>query len=210
MTDSERIKEIKKELNLSYNQIAKEIGLTTVQTLYDIKNEKHGISKDLANKIHAKYSNIDLVWLLTGKGQMLKSSEQSDVNIQETESFSTPKDTGALIERIKTIIAYYGLSNRAFALHCGLKDNTFTNQLNGVRELSLATIDAILISNEDISAEWLLRGKGSMLLSPSQSIDQITTTDKESLIGVISTLQKVIQEKDKMIQSIREKSNHIG
>lgn len=113
-------------------------------------------------------------------------------------------------ERVKEIIAYTGLSARAFALKCGIAQNTLNRQLNGVRELSLATIDAILISNEDISAEWLLRGKGSMLLSPSQSIDQITTTDKESLIGVISTLQKVIQEKDKMIQSIREKSNHIG
>ena len=70
-----------------------------------------------------------------------------------------------MISRIKEIIAYYSLSNRAFAIKCGLKDNTFINQLNGVREVSLNTINAILLSFEDISAEWLLRGKGQMLLS---------------------------------------------
>lgn len=37
-----------------------------------------------------------------------------------------------MITRIKDIIAYYGLSTRAFAMKCGLKDNTFSNQLNGM------------------------------------------------------------------------------
>lgn len=64
-----------------------------------------------------------------------------------------------MIERIKTIIAHYDLSIRAFAIKCGLKDNTLTNQLNGVRELSLATVNAILSTFEDVSSEWLLRGK---------------------------------------------------
>ena len=65
-----------------------------------------------------------------------------------------------MIDRIKQIINYCGLSDRAFAIKCGIKQNTFSNQINGVRELSLQTINGILISNEDISAEWLMRGKG--------------------------------------------------
>ena len=43
MTDSERIIALKNFLAKSYRQIAADVGLATVQTLYDIKNGKHGI-----------------------------------------------------------------------------------------------------------------------------------------------------------------------
>lgn len=71
MTDSERIIELKKFTGLSFNKLAKEIGLKTVQTLYDIERGKHGISKDVAEKIQSKYLNISMSWLLTGEGEML-------------------------------------------------------------------------------------------------------------------------------------------
>lgn len=107
-----------------------------------------------------------------------------------------------MISRIKEIIAYYSLSNRAFAIKCGLKDNTFINQLNGVREVSLNTINAILLSFEDISAEWLLRGKGQMLLSevtPDPNIEQM-----KRLVDTITTLQGIITEQTKTNQLLTE------
>ena len=103
-----------------------------------------------------------------------------------------------MISRIKEIITYYSLSNRAFAIKCGLKDNTFINQLNGVREVSLNTINAILLSFEDISAEWLLRGKGQMLLSEvnndAQNIErmktiQLLTEDNKKVRGELAMLK---------------------
>lgn len=107
-----------------------------------------------------------------------------------------------MISRIKEIITYYSLSNRAFAIKCGLKDNTFINQLNGVREVSLNTINAILLSFEDISAEWLLRGKGQMLLSevtPDPNIEQM-----KRLVDTITTLQGIITEQTKTNQLLTE------
>ena len=74
-----------------------------------------------------------------------------------------------MISRIKDIIAYYGLSTRAFALKCGIAQNTLNKQLNGVRELSLVTVNSILDTFEEISSEWLLRGKGEMLPSVIRS-----------------------------------------
>ena len=113
-----------------------------------------------------------------------------------------------MINRIKEIIAHYSLSNRAFAMKCGLKDNTFINQLNGVREISLNTINAILLSNEDISAEWLLRGKGEMLLSaikPNSNLERI-----ERLVDTITTLQDTINQKTETIQLIEEKLRKVS
>ncbi|MBQ7820357.1 MAG: hypothetical protein IJ341_11745 [Bacteroidales bacterium] len=73
MTDSERIVALKNFTGLNFSKLAKEIGLNTVQTLYDIKNGKHGISKEVADKIQGKYLNINIEWLLTGKGEMFIS-----------------------------------------------------------------------------------------------------------------------------------------
>lgn len=114
-----------------------------------------------------------------------------------------------MIERIKTIIAHYDLSIRAFAIKCGLKDNTLTNQLNGVRELSLATVNAILSTFEDVSSEWLLRGKGTMLLSDVEHERNIIPDSNmermNRLVDTIATLQGALNEKDKTIKLLEEK-----
>lgn len=76
MTDIEIIAKVAEYTGLSFNKLAKEIGLTSPQTFYDIKAGKHGISKELAEKIHARYLNINEAWLLTGNGEMLKGEVQ--------------------------------------------------------------------------------------------------------------------------------------
>lgn len=108
-----------------------------------------------------------------------------------------------MINRVKDIITYYGLSNRAFALRCGIPQNTFNNQLNGVRELSLSTINSILNTYEDISAEWLIRGTGNMLIS--ENINSDSNIDRiNKLVDTITTLQDAINEKTKAIKVLEE------
>ena len=114
-----------------------------------------------------------------------------------------------MIERIKEIIAYSGLSDRAIAIKCGLAQNTLNRQLNGVRELSLATVNAILSTFEDISSEWLLRGKGTMLLSDVEHERNIIPDSNmermNRLVDTIATLQGALNEKDKTIKLLEEK-----
>ena len=89
MTDSERINKLVEYSGLSIKKLAEEIGLKTVQTLYDIRNGKHGISKDVANKIKGRYLNINLTWLLTGEGEMLI---ENSTQINNTGEFSNTGD----------------------------------------------------------------------------------------------------------------------
>ncbi len=97
-----------------------------------------------------------------------------------------------MIERIKKIINHYGLSDRAFAIKCGIKQNTFSNQINGVREISLQTINSILITFENISAEWLLRGNGEMLLTSEQPTASNENDRLSKLIDTIAFQQDTI------------------
>lgn len=109
-----------------------------------------------------------------------------------------------MINRIKEVIAYTGLSERAFSIKCGLKPTTINNQLIGKREVSLATIVAISSSFEEISSEWLLRGKGEMLISANQSKDE-NTERISRLVDTIATLQGTINEQAKTIQVYEDK-----
>lgn len=113
-----------------------------------------------------------------------------------------------MTSRIKEIIAYSGLSDRAFAIKCGVAQNTLNRQLNGVRELSLVTVNAILNTFEDISTEWLLRGKGEMLISESIKKDE-STERITRLVDTIATLQGTINEQMKTNQLLTEKLKKI-
>lgn len=113
-----------------------------------------------------------------------------------------------MIERIKKIINHYGLSDRAFAIKCGIKQNTFSNQINGVREISLQTINSILITFENISAEWLLRGNGEMLLTSEQPTASNENDRLSKLIDTIAFQQDTInnlQRKIKELETINKR-----
>ena len=65
-------------------------------------------------------------------------------------------------DRINEVRDHYRLSNRGFAEAVGAKPAATNNYLNGTKEPSLEFVDRILSTYVDVSAEWLLRGVGSM------------------------------------------------
>jgi plasmid maintenance system antidote protein VapI len=100
MTDIEIIAKVAEYTGLSFNKLAKEIGLTSPQTFYDIKAGKHGISKELAEKIHARYLNINEAWLLTGNGDMLVA-ESSATRITEMVVVGNTEEIAVDIEALQ-------------------------------------------------------------------------------------------------------------
>lgn len=71
-----------------------------------------------------------------------------------------------MVERVLKLIETKTYGNeKDFALQIGIKQQTINNYTKGKRTVSLDAIIAILTAYEDVSAEWLLRGKGEMLIS---------------------------------------------
>lgn len=104
--------------------------------------------------------------------------------------------------RIKSLIAHLGVSERAFALSCGMRQNTFNNQLNGIRELSLSTVMAILQNYPSVSSDWLLRGEGEMF--KTESVD--SNADRVmKLVDTITTLQEALNAKSETISTLSER-----
>lgn len=107
-----------------------------------------------------------------------------------------------MVERIKELIAYTGLSDRAFALKCGLKQNTFSRQLNGLNEVSTQTALSILSTFPEISAEWLLRGTGEMLLTSEQPTYSNENDRLSKLIDTIAFQQDTINNLQRRINEL--------
>lgn len=60
---------------LSAKGFAEKIGLDRPQAIYDILNGKtKGISRAMENKILSVFPEVNKTWLLTGEGEMLRSS----------------------------------------------------------------------------------------------------------------------------------------
>ena len=73
--DNNRIEILMRHLGMNARKLAMSVGVSP-QTIYDIQKGKHGISKDLAEKISAKYLNVSRLWLLTGEGEMLSAGKK--------------------------------------------------------------------------------------------------------------------------------------
>ena len=110
-----------------------------------------------------------------------------------------------MITRIQQLRDHFGLTTRAFAIKCGLNQPTLDRMLKGINALNLNCVSSILKSFPDVSAEWLMRGTGPMLLSlvPNQDGERIN-----KLVNTIATLQDTIeQNQTRSLHSQSESSN---
>lgn len=70
-----------------------------------------------------------------------------------------------IVQRIMHLVNDKAKSIRNFAFVIGMPERTINTYIKTGRTPSLEVIDAILRTFPDISAEWLIRGEGSMLKS---------------------------------------------
>lgn len=105
-----------------------------------------------------------------------------------------------VLDRLKLFISTLEMTPRAFAIKIDFNYSTLNNYLTGRRTtIDLELISRTISSFENLSAEWLMRGKGEMLLTSEQPtgaedrmnklIDTITFQQ-----DTIKTLQAKIKE----------------
>lgn len=69
-----------------------------------------------------------------------------------------------MAQRIKSVLESKQISIAAFAKMIGMQQVTCNRQIRGDQAVSLGLIEGFLEKFEEISAEWLLRGKGSKVV----------------------------------------------
>ena len=109
-----------------------------------------------------------------------------------------------LHDRLNAIVSYTKLSDRAFAIKCGLKQPTLDKQLKRLRSVSADTIIAVSKNFPEISRDWLLLGEGDMFKSQSREMERINT-----LLDTITTLQEAINAKSETIAILNERIHQL-
>lgn len=148
MTGSEKINKVLLHLKLNANQFAKALELGRTQGLYDILDGTIEISKKMANKIAAKFPEINSVWLLTGEGEMLvkKTYDKNDkTTYTEDEDKGWMKsDPTGMIEYLKKHIQ--SLENDKASL---IEDKAYFKKIHEEKIKSLEISLEKVLSNQD-------------------------------------------------------------
>lgn len=71
----------------------------------------------------------------------------------------------AIKQRVQQVFAECKITVNRFAILSGLNQKTINDQINGTAKIGAVTLSALLAYRPDLSAEWLLRGTGDMLIS---------------------------------------------
>ena len=107
--------------------------------------------------------------------------------------------------RIKTVLETKKYSINALAKEFGENQSKLTKQINSSTALACNTILLVLNKYPDVSAEWLLRGTGDMLLSPEQ--EQQSTAEPlpdASTTELRNTIRRQQREIDGLYERISE------
>lgn len=80
----ERIETVIEHLGLNKNSFSREIGLSNNVTIGRIIKQKRNPSYGTLRKITNRFPEISYEWLLTGKGEMIKSRPKPKQNKQDT------------------------------------------------------------------------------------------------------------------------------
>lgn len=119
------------------------------------------------------------------------------------------ENTSSINSRIREIINITHVTDNAFAKKIGVTQSVIASMFQRGTEPSAKILTAILSTFTDISAEWLLRGKGTMLLSDVEHERNIIPDSNlermNRLVDTIATLQGALNEKDKTIKLLEEK-----
>lgn len=107
-----------------------------------------------------------------------------------------------VLQRILEVFRQSSISETQFAKRIGVNQKTLNQQFKEERSLSLETALSVLRAFEDISAEWLLRGKGNMY-NTENSIPDIKTGDMQSVY------ETVARDKDEQIEKMKAEINQL-
>lgn len=114
---------------------------------------------------------------------------------------------GSVYQRIREFIEDNKISVSKLSGMIGVPQTTLNRQLSGVGEIPYYTIEQLVAIFPNLSAEWLLRGKGEMYLqTPDSKVDdpadevEILKDEILRLQGEVRALERIINGEKKALE----------
>lgn len=111
--------------------------------------------------------------------------------------------------RVQEAMSKMGISAYAIAKSCSINERTIYQQITGSSKLGVETLEAILRFKNQLSAEWVLRGTGRMLLNDDECT-AFTMPQQESINELRETIRRQQREIDGLYERIAELKGDIA
>lgn len=104
-------------------------------------------------------------------------------------------------ERLRQLIDYYNISANLFSQKIGVSEGAIRKILTQDTTIRSDTLEKISQNFADINMDWLITGRGEMLLNNHQ--EEISTiNNSDNVSRLITILQATLLEKDKQIDRL--------
>lgn len=115
-----------------------------------------------------------------------------------------------VLERLIEFKEYTGKSLNAFCASIGIAHTTVFGQVNGDRALSLDTVLKTIAAYDELSSDWLLRGRGEMIVANENVSNENKSDDRiEGLLETIQILSETIMVKSRTIDALNEEISQL-
>ena len=213
MTIKERVMHILECKGIAKEKFFAEIGMTSSNFRGNAKNTPLN-STAIAN-IFTAIPDINLTWLITGKGEMLDNGSSKKIEYNFTKEHI--EQSGTLVkQRIKQVLSAFDSNPTQLSKLFGVNQKTLNNQINGDVMLSINTILLIKTAFPDIGLTWLITGEGEEIDNYAQTNHAPITDNKfameliEKKDAKIKSLERKIWEQEKKIEELKHHLNNLS
>lgn len=129
------------------SELSRFVGFKTPQALRELlAGNTKTLSESALHKISTAYPEINVDWLQTGEGEMLRKEFCNEQSVE-------------IKDRLKHYLTFKKLSVREFERLCGLSNGVASRISKSTNPSTLRRIE----NNSDLNIDWLLTGEGEML-----------------------------------------------
>ena len=107
-------------------------------------------------------------------------------------------------QRLRGFLKEQNMSINQISLNANYPQSTLNKQINKETSMSLSTLLVLLDLFSELSAEWLLRGEGSMLKTVTSNDTSASSDDKVKDVAVIGIPDKRLGEITGAVISIKD------
>jgi transcriptional regulator with XRE-family HTH domain len=112
----------------------------------------------------------------------------------------------AVTKRIKSLMDEFGDNKNSLSVKIGMASSTFGRYVNGENKPTVSLLQSILSQYEDVSADWLLMGKGAMY--KTTELPPVDVSSEES-IEHSAEIARLVREKNEMADIIEAQAKEI-
>lgn len=127
MTENERVKEIRKDKQLTLEKFGEKLGVTKT-AIFNIENGNRSVTEQMRKAICREFK-VDYIWLTTGQGEMFVKQSADDMSVAENIIDTILNNESEFAKNVFKVFAKYSLEDWQALEHVVSKSAEYMEQI---------------------------------------------------------------------------------